>query len=99
MPHSAAARGALSRLTPAAGTPTTIAFRCDGRHGTLKPLGHGKSDPAILRGLDGGSMRGAQMRMMMKVQIPVAAGSQAIADGRLPEVVQKTMEKLKPEAA
>jgi len=39
------------------------------------------------------------MRMMMKVQIPVAAGNQAIADGGLPEVVQKTMEKLKPEAA
>ncbi len=39
------------------------------------------------------------MRMMMKVQIPVAAGNQAIADGGLPDVVQKTMEKLKPEAA
>jgi hypothetical protein len=39
------------------------------------------------------------MRMMMKVQIPVAAGNAAIASGTLPIVVQKAMEQLKPEAA
>lgn len=39
------------------------------------------------------------MRMMMKVQIPVAAGNAAIANGTLPIVIQKAMEQLKPEAA
>lgn len=39
------------------------------------------------------------MRMLMKVHIPAAEGSAALADGSLPQVVQQAMEKLKPEAA
>jgi hypothetical protein len=39
------------------------------------------------------------MRMMLKVQIDTAAGSDAIQSGRLPQVMQQTMEKLRPEAA
>jgi len=39
------------------------------------------------------------MRMMMRVQIPVEAGNAAIADGKLPGIIQAAMEKLKPEAA
>ncbi len=39
------------------------------------------------------------MRMMMKVQIDTEAGSRAIADGSLPQVMQETMSRLKPEAA
>jgi hypothetical protein len=39
------------------------------------------------------------MRMMMKVQIDTEAGSKAIADGSLPQVMQETMSRLKPEAA
>ncbi len=38
------------------------------------------------------------MRMMMKVTVPVEKGSQAIADGTLPRVIQETLERLKPEA-
>jgi len=39
------------------------------------------------------------MRMMMKVQIPVAAGNAGISEGKLPKIVQETMERLKPETA
>jgi hypothetical protein len=39
------------------------------------------------------------MRMMMKVQIDTEAGSKAIADGSLPQVMQQMMGRLKPEAA
>lgn len=39
------------------------------------------------------------MRMMLRVQIPVETGNDAIASGELPKVIKKTMEKLKPEAA
>ncbi len=39
------------------------------------------------------------MRMMLQVHIPVEKGNEAIASGKLPEVIKKTMEKLKPEAA
>ena len=43
--------------------------------------------------------RESVMRMMLKVQIDTAAGSDAIRSGRLPEVMQRTLEQLKPEAA
>ena len=39
------------------------------------------------------------MRMMMKAKMDSAAASEAIRDGRMPEVMQSTMEQLKPEAA
>jgi hypothetical protein len=39
------------------------------------------------------------MRMMMKAKMDSAAASKAIRDGRMPEVMQSTMEQLKPEAA
>ncbi|MDQ3723569.1 MAG: hypothetical protein M3376_11020 [Actinomycetota bacterium] len=39
------------------------------------------------------------MRTLMKVQMDTEAGSKAIADGSLNEVMQSTMERLKPEAA
>ncbi len=39
------------------------------------------------------------MRMMMKVQIGTEAGSKAMADGSLPQVMQETMSRLRPEAA
>ena len=39
------------------------------------------------------------MRMMMKVQLDTEAGSRAIADGSLPEVMQATLGRLQPEAA
>lgn len=39
------------------------------------------------------------MRMMMKVQMDVAAGSKALQSGRMPQVMQTMMEMLKPEAA
>lgn len=39
------------------------------------------------------------MRTMMKVKIDTQAGSRAIADGSMPEVMQETLERLKPEAA
>jgi hypothetical protein len=39
------------------------------------------------------------MRMMMKVSIPVEKGSQRIADGSLPTLVQEMMGEIKPEAA
>lgn len=43
--------------------------------------------------------RGARVRMMMKVQIDAEAGSRAIADGSLPQVIQETLGRLQPEAA
>jgi hypothetical protein len=39
------------------------------------------------------------MRMMMKVQIDTEAGSRAIADGSLPQLMQQTLGALSPEAA
>jgi hypothetical protein len=39
------------------------------------------------------------MRMMMKVQIDTEAGSRAIADGSLPQLMQETLGQLQPEAA
>ena len=39
------------------------------------------------------------MRMMMKVQMPVEAGNQAIQDGSLPQIVGKALESLRAEAA
>ena len=37
--------------------------------------------------------------MMMKVQMDTEAGSRAIADGSLPQLMQETLGKLQPEAA
>lgn len=37
--------------------------------------------------------------MMMKVQIDTEAGSRAIADGSLPQIMQETLGTLRPEAA
>jgi hypothetical protein len=39
------------------------------------------------------------MRMMMKVQLDTEAGSRAIADGSLPQLMQETLGRLQPEAA
>jgi hypothetical protein len=39
------------------------------------------------------------MRMMMKVQLDTEAGSRAIADGSLPQLMQETFGRLQPEAA
>jgi hypothetical protein len=39
------------------------------------------------------------MRMMMKVQMDTEAGSRAIADGTLPQLMQETLGRLQPEAA
>ena len=39
------------------------------------------------------------MRMMMKVQMDTEAGSRAIAEGSLPQLMQETLGQLKPEAA
>ena len=39
------------------------------------------------------------MRMMMKVQMDTEATSRAIQEGRMPRVMQSTLEMLKPEAA
>jgi len=39
------------------------------------------------------------MRTMLTLTIPVAAGNAAIAEGRLPQILQSTLEKLHPEAA
>ena len=39
------------------------------------------------------------MRMMMKMQIDTEAGSRAIADGSLPQLMQETLGRLEPEAA
>ena len=39
------------------------------------------------------------MRTLMKVTIPVQAGSAAIRDGRMPHLLEATLQRLKPEAA
>ena len=39
------------------------------------------------------------MRVLMKVQIPTAAGNAAIKDGSLPKIVGKAIDALKAEAA
>lgn len=39
------------------------------------------------------------MRMMMKVSIPVEAGSKGIKDGSLPKIVMTFVEQMKPEAS
>jgi hypothetical protein len=39
------------------------------------------------------------MRMMLKVELDTAAGSDAILSGRLPQIMQQTLERLNPEAA
>jgi hypothetical protein len=39
------------------------------------------------------------MRVLMKVQIPTAAGNAAIKDGSLPQIVGKAIDGLKAEAA
>jgi hypothetical protein len=39
------------------------------------------------------------MRMMMKVQLDTEAGSRAIADGSMPQLMQETLGQLQPEAA
>jgi hypothetical protein len=39
------------------------------------------------------------MRMMMKVQMDTEAGSRAIADGSLPQMMQDMLGQLQPEAA
>jgi hypothetical protein len=39
------------------------------------------------------------MRMMMKARLDTATASAAIQEGRMPAVMQSTMEMLKPEAA
>jgi hypothetical protein len=39
------------------------------------------------------------MRMMMKVKMDTEAGSRAIADGSLPQLMQETLGQLQPEAA
>jgi hypothetical protein len=37
------------------------------------------------------------MRMMMKVQMDTEAGSNAVADGSLPQLMQDVMGRLQPE--
>lgn len=39
------------------------------------------------------------MRMMMKMQMDTEAASRAIAEGSLPQLMQETLDQLKPEAA
>ena len=39
------------------------------------------------------------MRMMLKASIPVEKGSETIADGSLPRIVQEILGEIKPEAA
>lgn len=39
------------------------------------------------------------MRTMMKVKMDTAASSRAIADGSMPELLRRTLERLQPEAA
>lgn len=39
------------------------------------------------------------MRVMMKIKIDTEAGSRAIADGSLPQLMGETMSSLQPEAA
>ncbi len=39
------------------------------------------------------------MRMLLKVQVPVGKGNQALKDGTLQQTFESTLERLKPEAA
>jgi hypothetical protein len=39
------------------------------------------------------------MRMLLKVTIPTTSGNKSIAEGKLPGVISRTLEELKPEAA
>ena len=39
------------------------------------------------------------MRTMMRVTIPVETGNAAIKNGRLPQIMASSMEKMKPESA
>jgi len=39
------------------------------------------------------------MRMMLKAQMDTAVATKAMQEGRMPTVMQSTMEKMKPEAA
>ena len=39
------------------------------------------------------------MRMLMKVKLDTEAGSRAIADASLPQLMQQTLQTLRPEAA
>ena len=39
------------------------------------------------------------MRMMLRAQVPVEKGNEAIKNGKLQEVIKKTMDRIKPEAA
>ncbi len=39
------------------------------------------------------------MRTMMKIKLDTEAGSRAIADGSLPQLMQETLARLQPEAA
>jgi len=39
------------------------------------------------------------MRMMLKVQMDTEAGSRAIADGSMPQLMQEMIERLHPESA
>jgi hypothetical protein len=43
--------------------------------------------------------RGINMRMMLKVTIPVAPGNAAVKDGSLKKIVLEALDRLKPEAA
>jgi hypothetical protein len=46
-----------------------------------------------------GSGGGKNMRMQLKVSIPVEKGNAAIKDGSLPKTIEETLAKLKAEAA
>jgi len=39
------------------------------------------------------------MRTLMKVQLPIEAGSREIKDGTLPEIVRKTLDTIQAQAA
>jgi len=39
------------------------------------------------------------MRTMLKMQLPVEAGNEAVRSGRIAEVIRATVERLQPEAA
>jgi hypothetical protein len=47
----------------------------------------------------GPDMKGAAMRMLMKVQMPIGSGNDAIKDGSLPQIMATSLEALKAEAA
>ena len=39
------------------------------------------------------------MRMLMKVQLPTEDGNRAVQDRHLPDIIRKTLDSIKPEAA